>query len=178
MQDLFRYSLGITRQLPLKKVVCFAFHLFLDFLQLARLTTGPEIRGCRPILVTFDNFKVKHRPFQFFNILHSLNNGLVISSLNLTWRTAKMCWARPSCSRGQISTSLKISQGISTLHQKTTTDHSCAKLNNLSRKYFDNIMRTQRKPGKLESTGTSCRNFYDRSSFGRRSEIFSQLVRD
>jgi len=43
VQDLFRYSLGITRQLPVKK--------------LARLTTGPEIRGCRPILVTFNNFK-------------------------------------------------------------------------------------------------------------------------
>ena len=35
---------------------CFFFTCF--FFQSARLTTGPEIRGCRPILVTFHNFKV------------------------------------------------------------------------------------------------------------------------
>ena len=64
MQDLFRYSLGITRQIPLKKVneliKMFGklFFLICIFFQSARLTTGPEIRGCRPILVTFHNFKV------------------------------------------------------------------------------------------------------------------------
>ena len=64
MQDLFRYSLGITRQIPLKKVneliKMFGklFFLICIFFQSARLTTGPEIRGCRPILVTFQNFKV------------------------------------------------------------------------------------------------------------------------
>ena len=67
VQDLFRYSLGITRTLPLKKVVCpinIPASSFdgtdLDFEQSTRLTTGPEIRGCRPILVTFNNFKVRH----------------------------------------------------------------------------------------------------------------------
>ena len=47
----------------------------LHFEQLARLTTGPEIRGCRPILVTFNNFKVKNI-FLFLFLFNHLFSSL------------------------------------------------------------------------------------------------------
>ena len=56
------------------------------------MTTGPEIRGCRPILVTFNNFKVKNL-FLFvfkFNTTLSLKDREEVLSKSKLLKTANI----------------------------------------------------------------------------------------
>ena len=91
------------------------FFLTCFFFQSARLTTGPEIRGCRPILVTFHNFKVGN-PLLFDSPLSHLVLACQWLSIFInvcsSLRTERTCWARRDCSRGRTSTSLKTFPGI------------------------------------------------------------------
>ncbi|XP_023327225.1 uncharacterized protein LOC111700521 [Eurytemora carolleeae] len=59
IQDLFRFNLSISRDIPLAKVT--------------RLSTGPEIRGCRPILVSFLHFKDREEILSKSKLLKSTN---------------------------------------------------------------------------------------------------------
>lgn len=59
IQDLFKFNLGISRQIQLQKV--------------SRLTTGPEIRGCRPVLVAFLHFKDREEVLSKTKLLKSSN---------------------------------------------------------------------------------------------------------
>ena len=66
VHDLFRFNLGISRQIQLQKVRTVRKYFSIGtkkngqkmLFQVTRVTTGPEIRGCRPVLVAFINFKV------------------------------------------------------------------------------------------------------------------------
>jgi len=59
IHNLFKFNLGISRQLSLSKV--------------ARLTTGPEIRGCRPVLVAFTNFQDREEVLSKSKLLKTAN---------------------------------------------------------------------------------------------------------
>jgi len=59
INEIFKFSLAITRDIPLTKA--------------ARLTTGPEVRGSRPILVAFLNFKDREEIFTKSKLLKSSN---------------------------------------------------------------------------------------------------------
>ena len=61
IHDLFKFNLGMSRQIQLQKVKVLKIinRINRPSLKVSRLTTGPEIRGCRPVLVAFLQFKVK-----------------------------------------------------------------------------------------------------------------------
>ena len=55
VKDLLRAHLKVARDVGVQSV--------------SRLYTGPEVQGCRPVLVTFENFKDKEDVFQASKLL-------------------------------------------------------------------------------------------------------------
>ena len=88
IHDLFKFNLGISRQIQLQKVHNSVENNDLEnknSLKVSRLTTGPEIRGCRPVLVAFLQFKVKFsmKMFQVSNRTSSQDREEVLSKTKL-----------------------------------------------------------------------------------------------
>ena len=57
IQNIIRVTLGIRRDINLTKVRQDLNLYPSNFFQVARMYTGPEVSGSRPVLVTFETFK-------------------------------------------------------------------------------------------------------------------------
>ena len=75
IHDLFKFNLGMSRQIQLQKVTVLKIinWKIKVFFKVSRLTTGPEIRGCRPVLVQFLNFKDREEVLSKTKLLKSSN---------------------------------------------------------------------------------------------------------
>ena len=70
VSQIFRDNLNIKRDLPV--------------LRATRVQTGPEVRGCRPVLVTFETFKDRETVLRLAKVLKKAN---VIVTEDLSKRT-------------------------------------------------------------------------------------------
>ena len=70
VSTIFRDNLNIKRDLPV--------------LRATRVQTGPEVRGCRPVLVTFETFKDRETVLRLAKVLKKAN---VIVTEDLSKRT-------------------------------------------------------------------------------------------
>ena len=68
--NIFRDHLNIRRDIPVQRAT--------------RVHTGPEVRGCRPVLVTFETFKDRETVLRMAKVLKKAN---VIVTEDLSKRT-------------------------------------------------------------------------------------------
>ncbi|XP_071745634.1 uncharacterized protein [Lepeophtheirus salmonis] len=59
IHDIFRFNLGISRDIP--------------FIKLSRMITGPEVRGCKPVLVNFLHWKDREEILRLSKLLKGTN---------------------------------------------------------------------------------------------------------
>ena len=84
VHEIFKHNLQISREIQTTKI--------------ARLLTGPEVRGCRPVVVNFANFRYFHKKKKKINII---TQYFFFSGI------AKKSSRNPSYSEAQMSTSPK-----------------------------------------------------------------------
>merc|ERR1719277_2791285 len=70
LSDILRDHLNIRREVPIARAT--------------RIHTGPEVRGCRPVLVTFETFKDRETVLRLAKVLKKAN---VIVTEDLSKRT-------------------------------------------------------------------------------------------
>ena len=59
IHEIFRHNLQMTREIPTTKI--------------ARMLTGPEVRGCRPVLIHFANWKDREEVLAKSKLLRGTN---------------------------------------------------------------------------------------------------------